>query len=230
MINIAIVENEKEAVERLELCLENYADENKVSFNKSVFYNGNDFLFDYKPIYDIVFMDVDMPEISGFKTAKKLRELDKNVMLVFVTNLSRYAIRGYEYDASDYIVKPLTYAYFSLKLKRLLSQCNKKRGLKFFWIDEDTFVDVSEIYYVEIKKHSILYHTSKGNLEGYGTLKKVEEGLPAEMFYRCNSCYLVNLNYVESIEGYNVKVKDDILVISHPKKKAFIEALHHFCV
>ena len=60
-----------------------------------------------KKVYDLVFMDVEMPFMDGLKTAKKLREKDSQVVLVFVTKLFQYAVNGYEYDAADYIIKPI---------------------------------------------------------------------------------------------------------------------------
>ena len=71
-------------------------------------------------------------------------------------------------------------------------------------------------------KHRIVYHTEDGDFETYGTLKEVEGKLPARHFSRCNSCYLINPNYIRSIDGNTVKVGEDSLEISRPKKKNFL--------
>lgn len=84
------------------------------------------------------------------------------------------------------------------------------------------------IYYVEIHQHGILYHTGTGNFSGYGTLKKVEEMLPPEEFYRCNNCYIVNLKYVNQINDSTVRVRDEELEVSRPRRKGFVEAVHEY--
>ena len=230
MFKVAIVENEQPAIDQLEAHLNRYAKENEQSFKIETFKDGKDFLENYKPV-DVVFMDVDMPEMNGFKAAKKLRQIDVNVILVFVTNLSRYAIKGYEYDAMDYILKPLEYASFALKLNRIVTACERNQINRTVWLQTSSngvSVEISSILYVEIIKHKIIYHTKEGDYVGYGTMKKVEEVLTDDCFVRCNSCYLVNLQHVKAIEGFNVVVGEDSLTISHSRKKCFIEALHKY--
>ncbi|MBQ2047787.1 MAG: response regulator transcription factor, partial [Schwartzia sp.] len=180
--------------------------------------------------YDIVFMDVDLPGMDGFKAAKKLRERDKEVALFFVTYLAQYAIRGYEFDAEDYILKPLKYESFALKLKKVLARIKTDTETSVLiktTSGEFTFPS-SSVIYAEISGHTIIYHTSDGDFEGYGTMKKVEEQLPKDTFFRCNSCYLVNLRYVSGIKGYTCVVGGYELKISHPRRKPFMEKLQEF--
>lgn len=229
MINVAIVENEKEPAERLIKCLNRFTEENGAQFKTVVFTGGKQFLQDYKGEFDVVFMDVDMPGINGFETARSLRNTDNNVVLIFVTNLSRYAIRGYEYDATDYVIKPLEYSKFAKKIKKIVALCNRNKERKNVRINTSEgllLVDPYNIQYVEIMRHSIIYHTLNGQYYGYGTMKKVEECLPKDMFFRCNNCYLVNLKHVKRLDGFEVTVGEDTVTISHPKKKSFVEALH----
>lgn len=231
MFKIAIVENEQPAIDQIEAHLNRYAKENELFFKIETFKDGKDFLEDYKSFYDVIFMDVDMPEVNGFKAAKKLRQIDTNVILVFVTNLSRYAIKGYEYGAMDYILKPLEYSSFALKLNRIVTACERNKINKTVWLQTSpnrVSVEINSILYVEVIKHKIIYHTQKGDYVAYGTMKKAEEVLTDDCFVRCNSCYLVNLQHVKEISGFTVVVGEDSLVISHPRKKSFIEALHRY--
>lgn len=73
--------------------------------------------------------------------------------------------------------------------------------------------------------HQIIYHTSKGDFKTYGVLKDLEKDLKSFNFSLCNSCFLVNLEYVERIDGYNVIVNNTKLLISHPKRKNFLKEL-----
>ena len=117
MRNIAIVEDEDAAASVLKGYIEKYAAKSGQQFHIERFTNGVDFLKDYQSIYSVVFMDIQMPQRDGMSTAFDLRELDKTVSIIFVTNLSQYAQKGYEVDAVSYLMKPVTYYDFELKFR-----------------------------------------------------------------------------------------------------------------
>jgi DNA-binding LytR/AlgR family response regulator len=106
---------------------------------------------------------------------------------------------------------------------------NKKNGDIFIRTQSGMIrISISNLKYVEISNHSIIYHTQYGSYEGYGSLKKIEEKLSEVHFIRCNSCYLINLQFVIKVSGWTVLVGEDELQISHPKKKAFLAALNKY--
>lgn len=230
MYNIAIVEDEWECFQNLKECLEKYTEEYGVAFKIDRFSNGIDFISDYRANFDIVFMDVDMPGMNGFATAKKLREMDSSVVLIFVTFLAKYAIKGYEVSAMDYVVKPVNYAAFKMKIERAIDVCRKNRGQEtVLKIREGVArIPLKDLIYVEIAGHDIVYHTTHGDYSAYGTLKAVESALPASMFAQCHSCYLVNLSHVSKIEDNSVFLGNIELAISRPRKKPFLRALYDY--
>ena len=234
MIRIAIVEDEKSAADELSEMLSRYAAANLGGgthfFDIVRFDNAVSFLANYRPVYDIIFMDKEMPDINGFDASVKLRSIDPDVILIFVTNLSQFAVRGYEVDALDFVVKPLKYGVLDLKLRRALSRLERARDAETEIQFNDSVVKVklSEIIYVEILAHKIMYHTTRGDFKAYGTLKKVEEKLDASRFARCNSCYLVNLAHVKGINGYSVDLGGTELAISHAKRKEFVQAVNNY--
>ena len=132
MLRIAVVDDDQIAISRLRECLNHYSEEKGVNFNIKVYQNGIDLLVGYRSDYDIIFLDVDMPDINGFQTARRIRELDECVILVFVTNLAQYAIEGYKYHAADYIVKPLKYHTFALKMHMILKHCQTHQQTSIF--------------------------------------------------------------------------------------------------
>lgn len=112
MIHIAIVEDVKAEADLLQGCLEQYRQDNHIVFQLHFFPDADTFLQTDTHTFDIVFMDVDMPGHNGIEASRVLRETNKTIVLLFVTNLAQYAIAGYEVDALDYILKPINYYSF----------------------------------------------------------------------------------------------------------------------
>ncbi len=227
MYQIAIVEDEDKAAQTLTGFLNRYEKEYGEVFRITRFSNGYNFLTKYQAIYDIVFMDIEMPSINGMETAERLREMDQTTVLIFVTNLTQYAIRGYEVDAMDYILKPVTYGAFAMKMHRALKRVQPKNTKKIIVSAKtgDYSVAVSDIQYIESSGHTITYHTEKEVYQGYGTLKAVEEALPEEQFFRCNSGILLNLDYVTGIQGTDVLLGELSLPVSRSRKKGLVTAV-----
>ncbi len=230
MLNVYICEDNKAESDNLIESLKKYGKQKNIEFNIRLFDRGIDFLNSYSSNCDIVFMDIDMPSFNGFQVAKRLRQIDSQVILVFVTNLAQYAIKGYEFDASDYILKPLKFPSFELKMNKIILQCAKRyvHEIQIKTSNGEIRLSSSQIIYVEINSHSIVYHTEIGDYNAYGTMKRVEEQLGSKEFAKCNSGYLVNLRHVSKIDGNKVFLGPYELLISRPKRKAFIERLHAY--
>ena len=216
-INLAIVEDDDKEYTALIAAVERFGSENGVAFSYDRFKTADVMLSAYKPVYDIVFMDIGLPGTNGLEASKRLRERDKNVMIIFVTSLAQFAVNGYEVGAFDFILKPVMYGNIKLKLLRAMERIAASDGLRI--------VSVSDIKYVEVMNRSIIYHTNSGDISSYGALKNVETQLPKKQFARCNNCYLVNLDYVTSVKDYTAVVGGEELKISHSKKKEFLQAI-----
>ena len=168
-----------------------------------------------------------MPSLDGINASKKLREIDSEVMLIFVTSLAQYAIKGYEVGALDFVLKPIQYLNFANKMDRAM-QLVENRGSKPVMIQTGTGVkkiDSRDIFYVEIQNHVLRYHTKQGNFEVRGSLKNVEEELPKGLFAKCSNWCLVGLTHVAEIKDDTVIVEGEELQISRRSKKNFMTAL-----
>lgn len=230
MYYIAIVDDDSNDICALKEMLEHYFKENGGECCIAEFHDGSELMTDYSPKYDIVFLDIDMKELNGMDAAKRIRMTDESTAIIFVTRMAKYAINGYEVSALDFIVKPLDYYSFALKMKRALNYvaANRKK-LVVLKIGTDTkYIDENDIKYVETLSHYLIYHTVKGDFKLLGSLKSAAEQLSAESFVLCNRCYLVNLRYVSEVSDNAVRVGSDILIISRYRRKEFMEALAKF--
>ena len=217
MINVAIVEDEDCAANNLSEYLNTFGRQNNTEIKAERFRDAISLLTGYSGKFDIVFMDIELPEMNGMDAAKKLREIDMSVTLVFVTNMAQYAVKGYEVGAVDYIVKPVSYYDFSLKLRRIVNYIQSHGDAKLALPSKEGMVCIplSRLKYVEVRKHTVMFHTEDGEFPVYGTLKKAEDMIRANagggLFVKCNSCYFVNLRFVTAVRDSFVIVGDEQL-------------------
>lgn len=223
MVRIVIVEDDPADLKRLTDCLRQFEEEQGERFSVKAFSNPSEFLDSYRPDCDLVFMDIELPLFNGIDVARQLREIDSVVTLVFITNMEQYAVNGYEVDALDFVVKPINYYRFSSMLRKAL-RTMARRSEKEVTVQAGgsiTRLRASQIYYVEIRDHLLIYHTNVGRIESWGKLSDVEAELADYHFARCGSSLLVNLRHVISVSGNDVNVAGTTLPISQRRRKAF---------
>lgn len=231
MINIAIVDDEKEQLNTIREKTQAWFDSNEKVCGISVFDDPKLFRESYTPSrYDLIFLDIDMKPVNGMSIAKHIRKTGDPTTIVFITNLARFALKGYEVQAFDFIVKPVVDNVFYYKMNRIVSFCerNQKNMIPIRLSEKTLYVDECEIYYVECLNHYLVYHTARGNFTEWNTLKKVMESLSKTRFALCNRGYLVNLSYVDALKLNSVVVHGEELLISRSRKKEFFEAVSKY--
>lgn len=230
MYHIAIVEDEKEFSEQLQGFLEDYQKEHDVAFKVSVFGDGADILEDYQQIYDIILLDIEMPKVNGMDAAQQIRQMDHDVVLMFITNMATYAIRGYEVGALDFVMKPINYYTFSMKLTRALKGVRQKEQQQILLTLSDGVkkFGVQQIYYVEVQNRILHYHTDEGEFQVRGTMQSVEQMLSPYPFAKCNHWYTVNLMHVSEVRKNTLVVGGHELEISRRNRTPFLKALTEY--
>lgn len=168
-------------------------------------------------------MDIEMTFMDGMSAAEEIRRADPEVLIIFITNSPQYAIKGYAVQALDYILKPLSYYAFCQRMNhvRELLGRRQKHFLTVPCAGGVQKLDASDIYYVEICDHDLLFHTKQGEVHSTGSMRDVEQKLPPENFFRSSKAYLVNLEHVDGIQDEDAIVNGDRVQISRAKRKAF---------
>ncbi len=230
MLHVAVVDDRNEDIERLEGYLLRYGTDHEEEIKVSAYRDPVEFTSKYRPVYDMAFLDIEMPYINGFEVAQKIRETDPKVVLVFVTGFAQYAPKGYEVNASGYLVKPVSYVSFYTLLDKLLrvSRRDKEQELLVHTRDGVRVLPYSEIRYIEIYGHALRYVTESGVVEATGSFTTLESTLPADSFVRPSNSYLVHLKYVRGVSGNAVFVGDEEIPISRARKKNFMTLLMRY--
>lgn len=231
-INIAVVEDSTDDLNNCLALLDRYSKEKKIQFDIQTFASGDAFLMRFKSQYDFIILDINLSALNGIDVARNIREKDEEVIIMFATNLAKYATSGYEVDAIDFVLKPLSYASFYLRLERVMKKLSKKDNY-FIVVPYDggfNKVSINDVLYVEVISHDIIFHLVDGKeITTSGTLKKYEEQLKEHWFIRCNSCYLVNARKIKRVEKLDIQlINDESIAISHPKKKGFMASFKKY--
>ena len=232
-MNIAIVEDDSACAEQIATFIRLYSNENKLQLSSTTFSDGVSFLSPYQPVFDLILMDIDMPLVDGLQAAREIREMDSDVGIVFVTALAQYAMAGYEVHALDYMLKPLDYRSFALRMERILRRLEELQRIRTASILIRSRNDLRKIHcrdllYVDVVNHTLTYHTTKGDFSETGSrsIRSLEEKLKPEGFQRCAQSFLVNLRHVDVLEKTAATLSDGtVLPVSRVMYRDFFQAL-----
>lgn len=228
-IRVAVVEDSPQDLDELRGHLERFASERgeRAGLSVATFESAESFLKGYRPVYDVILLDIELPGANGMSAARALRIIDPRAAIVFVTNIASFAVSGYEVDALAYLLKPVSYPAFSLAMRKALRASAARQDLPYLIRTAEGVarVPVSDILYVEVIRHSLFFHTAQGTYRRRGSMREVEEELGGLHFCRCHNAYLVNLERVSSVSGNDVTVGEEVLPVSRQRKQEFLDAL-----
>lgn len=230
MIQIAIVDDDAASIEQLKGYLMQFQREQGEEMSITAFSDGDELVENYKAEYDIILLDVEMRFMDGMTAAGIIRESDPEVIIIFITNMAQYAIKGYQVNATDYVLKPVSYFSFSQSLERAIGRI-KKRVKDFIAISikgGTVKLQIRDICYIESQGHRMSFHTRTQIFVTFATMKEIEEKLKDFHFFRCNKGNLLNLSFVDSVQDGDVIVNGERLVISRARKKEFMEELANY--
>lgn len=224
-MRIAIVDDEAPVRLQLNDYVNQYASENRLSIEAQVFSSAGAFLEAEKSGFDILLLDIEMDDMDGMALARDIRLRNERIIIIFITNMAQYALEGYEVQALDFIVKPVTYANFAFRLKRAVRRLPQDAE-QYLLVKDGTAaykLPISQIDYVEVLKHYLIYHIGEKEYKTRGTIKEAESQLAGFHFSRCHNCFLVNLARVEAVTVSDVKVSQGNLPLSRYRKQEFMQ-------
>lgn len=224
-MNIAVVDDSREDAGHLEAFLSRYHQEKKLPMQVHTFLSSVDFLESFHGEYDIIYLDIEMPGSNGLEVAHEIRSRDETAAIIFITNMAQYAIRGYEVNAVDFMVKPVGYFNFVQKLEKAI-RAAEKRGTQFLLLsngDGIYRIPPADVLYIEKDKNYLVYYTRKGLFQQRGTIQEARQRLQGLAFSECTSGCLVNLRYVDRIGKETILVGGEELPVSRRMKKSFVQ-------
>lgn len=179
---------------------------------------------------DLLFLDIEMPILSGFDL---LDEITKKPQVIFVTGKTKYAFKAFDYDAVDYLRKPIAKERFYNAVHKAITNYKLKNDEGFG--DEDFIfvksnlkkrkVFLGELRFVEALGDYVKLVTEHESLVVLSTMKAFQELLPAERFLRIHKSYIVNLDKVQSYNSKQIELQNDKLPLSRNRKADLVEAL-----
>lgn len=204
---------------------------------------------------DIVFLDIQMPQMSGIDVARKLLEEEYRPMIIFVTAYDQFAVEAFEVNAIDYLLKPISEERLERRLENIIlkdheekfdyNKLNKliqdiesntkttTKRLSLYHNNKLIPIETKDIIYATIEDKSTVILSNKGKFETNYTLNDLMEKLDSSSFFRTHKSYIVNLNYIESIEPwfnstYNINLKDidEVIPVSRNYAKNFREIMN----
>jgi DNA-binding LytR/AlgR family response regulator len=230
-LRVLIVEDEDDAAQTLVEYLQRYGEERKIWVTSTRLATAFD-LPRSLDAYDLALLDIQLPGINGMEAAKELRSRDAVTPIIFVTNLAQLAVRGYEVDALDFIIKPVSYHDFALRMDRAMRRIREcTAGRIAVRTREGTHVvTVQTLEYVEVNKHNLLFHLDdQQTLEARGTLRELEESTKGGTLLRISKSVLVNMEHIDRVLGTELVTTSGVhLVISRTRRREVVEAITRY--
>lgn len=230
MYQVCVIDDEIKEITSIEDSLFKFFKNKSLTAHVDKYTNPLTFINSFdKNKYDLILLDISMPQMNGIDLARKIREKDEIVKIIFTTSLIQYAIKGYEVNAFDYLLKPISYSSFCLTMERLMKFISNDECIIISKNKNTTIkIPITSIKYIEVIDHKVIFHTTSEVYSLRDTLDNYIEKLKDHYFSLCNRCYLVNLYYVTKIEESVAYIGETPLSISRAKKKQFVEDLNNY--
>ena len=232
-MNIAICDDEKGAC----LVIEGLVRKADSDAEISVFTNPDE-LLNVEDLFDLVFLDIQMEEMTGIDVAKRLRTRETQPEIVFISAVQEYVFDAFDVEAFHYLIKPVDTAKFAKVYDRVKMRIADKKK-NFLETEEAAILSVksktrqyslkmTDVLYVENQLKKLLIHTKEETIDLYGAMKDIE-AQTSDGFFRCHRGYLVNLGHIKSYSKDEILLDNgERIMIAKERYPEFIKAYMHF--
>ena len=226
-MQLAICEDDSAMLSRLKQAIEAWSEKQKSEIVIFSYQSAEAFLFAWpETSFDLVFLDIQMNQMSGIELAKHIRKTDKNMLIVFITSFMQYAIDGYDVNALHYLVKPLSVSKLLPILDKALTIIRSRQDIYMTVPEGKGIIKImfGEILYFSVQAHIASIYTSDAVFKKRNTMGELKEILPT-YFVRCHRSYIVNLFKVECVYGEHLLLTNgEKLPISRKNSKEVKDA------
>ncbi len=227
MIKVLVVEDYPDEADALREALGTYAKRHDLDLSVTLSDRAQALVSGEKT-FDLVFLDIELPDMSGMDAATLMRSYDKGTPIIFTTSLSQYAAKSYEVDAAGFIVKPVTLPKLELCMDKVMGTLHRAQNEKIV-LPQAGGVRVlltREVVYIELVRHDLMIHLfgEKDPVKVRGTIRQVLDSIDDEgPLLQVSSGCLVNMDYIRLISGNDVTMADgSVLGVSRARKKEVV--------
>lgn len=213
MIKIGICDDEKEYLEKIGKLVTNIMKQKQINDYEIQFYSsGKQLSEDKKSIekFDIIFLDINMKEMNGIETAKKIREINGKVYIVFITAYADYAIEGYQVEAVRFVLKDVLEEMLKESIDTIIRKMQiENRKIKYHFVEGEREISIEKIRYIENQQHRQIFHIdgkSRQEFHMYGKLDDIEKDLCSYGFIRIHKSFLINVYKISTMKNYKVSL------------------------
>lgn len=204
-MRIAICDDEKKISELIEEKIRHYYFSNNIDCTIEKFESGEELLQHDLLSIDVLFLDVDMPGINGLETARRIREQDKDMLIIFLTAYSEFVFESFKVDAFRYLVKPVQNQELTETLEAIYQKLSTPEEYLNFQFQNETFsIKYSDIIYIEGMRDKIWIYCSDGIYRWRGTIKNLNEKLNEKGFFQVHRSYIINMNKIQKYSSQTV--------------------------
>lgn len=224
---IAVCDDERTMLRQLSQYLTQIQDELGEQFDLAYFASSEELLAHTPKDVQVILLDISMGNMTGMECARTLRSKGCEAAIIFITNLTEYAVEGYEVRAFAFLPKPVLYAELKDRLTRCFHQIDRQHKA-VLPIETDAGIEmlfIEEILYAEVYQHETSFALTDKRVTGAVQLSQIEERLSPHGFFRCHRSYLVNMAKIKRIGTDAVVMPDGASIpVSRHRRKKFLDA------
>ena len=225
LIEIGICEDDVSEREYIKDLVYQYSIDKNIVCKIDSFSTGQELLKENK-LYDILFLDVNMPEMDGIELGKKIREKNKVAKIIYITAYANYSFSAFHVHAFEYLIKPVAKEFFYEKFTEIINYIEiEEKKVKLYFKKDKSFLTLKadEIFYFEaVPSHRVRIVTNSNVFDIRGTIDQTYCQVENYEFYKCHKSYIVNLLHIIKVEGYTIYLDNQMsLPLAERSAKTF---------